>query len=351
MFKKRAKIIMKFKQYLTEENGFNILEKTYGKKTNLSIGLANIHAIVPGIEENKNKINQAIEIFKRKKVNIAIFPEFCLAGYFWDTTPEPDLDVEKQTGDDKCWEYMDQAVIENHWDWVKNSIESQLDDNLQFIIFNNIRLGPTNQKKYYNSTYIINKKLDYKNPKWIYDKTFLPGIEKTYTISGKTDRLVIETDWGRFGFSTCYDFCYSHLYQEMAQIDKVDGVIQIASWRGSSERKYPGMNISTDKYYGDLWDMLMDGTAARNQMWVISTNAVGIHAISKAKFWGGSGLWSPAGIKLLQGSHTSDELLIVHNVDIKGEVEFEKNDFNYSIDFNEIYDIKNSKRSFTRIKE
>lgn len=342
---------MKFREYITEEkiSGFNILERTYGKNKNLSIGLANIHATVPGIEENKAKIEEAVSIFKKKKVNIAIFPEFCLTGYFWNNFPKDDLDVEKQPGDEDCWNYMDQGVTNKHWDWVKNSLESQLDDNLQFIIFNNIRSGPINQRRYYNSTYIINKKLNYKNPKWMYDKTFLPGIEKTYTISGKTDRLVIETEWGKFSFSTCYDFCYSQLYQEMSQVDKVDGVIQIASWRGTSDRNYTGMNVSTDSYYGDLWNMLMNGTAARNQMWVISANAVGIHGISKAHFWGGSGLWSPAGMKLLQGSHTNDELLIIHNVDIKGEVEFEKNDFDYSVDFNRIYDIIKGKRSFTRL--
>jgi predicted amidohydrolase len=319
--------------------GFNVVERSFSPATQeprLTIGLANIHALVPNIEANKEKILRAVDIFKARGVNMAIFPEFCLAGYFWE-----DQSV--------CWPYMDKAVVEEHHDWIKGELEARLDDSLQFIIFNNIRKGPAGQRKYYNSTYLINKKLDYMNPEWIYDKTFLPGIENTYTISGKTDRLLIDTQWGRFGFSTCYDFCFSQLYQEMSQIDKVDAVIQMASWRGSSERDYPGMNVFTDNYYGELWDMLMPATAARNQIWVISANAVGLHGINNARFWGGSGLWAPSGMKMIQAGHTADELVIVHNVDIKGEKKFEKDDFDYSVDFKKIYDIINGKRTFTRL--
>jgi len=346
---------MRFQSYITEGapqqiDEFSIIERIYGEKDGLTIGIANIHAKVPDIEYNKDKISRAVDIFKERDVNMVVFPEFCLAGYFWDKTPQEGLEGKEQMGDPECWEYMDKAITDRHWDWVSSSLESKLDENFQFIIFNNIRKGPPNQKKYWNSTYVINKQFDYKNPKWIYDKTFLPGIEKTYTVSGETDRLVLDTRWGRLGFSTCYDFCISQLYQEMSQIDKVEACIQIASWRGSSKRDYPGMNVDTDNYYGDLWDMLMGSTAARNQLWVISTNAVGIHGISEARFWGGSGLWAPSGLKLLQASHSGDELLIVHNIDIKGEVKFEKDDFDYSIDFGLIYKILKGKRAFTRIK-
>jgi len=318
-----------------KEDEFNIIEREFGEK-GLTVGLANIHAKVPDIEFNKDKISKIVSIFKKKAVNIAVFPEFCLAGYFWED-------------EEACWPYMDKAIIENHKDWVI-SLKDQLDDNLQLIVLNNIRKGPADQNKYWNSTYLINKDLDYLNPKYTYDKTFLPGIENTYTVSGKTDRLVVGTKWGRFGFSTCYDFCFSQIYQEMSQIDKVDAVIQMASWRGSSNRDYPEMNIASDNYYGVLWDMLMGSTAARNQMWVITANAVGIHNISKARFWGGSGIWAPSGLKMVQSSHNRDELLIIHNIDIKKEVKFEKDDFDYSVDFNKIYKILKGKRSFTRME-
>jgi predicted amidohydrolase len=329
---------MKIRNYLNESEmgGFSFLERTFSdNKNNLSIGLANIHATVPGIEFNKDKIVRIIEIFKKKKVNMAIFPEFCLAGYFWDN-------------EKTCWPYMDQAVIEEHKDWMKNILEPMLDDTLQFIIFNNIRKGKS--KKYINSTYIVNKKLNYLNDKWIYDKTFLPGIEKTYTETGQDDRLIIDTNWGKFGFTTCYDACFSQLSQEYSMVDDIDALIQIASWRGTGKRDYPGMNINSNSYYGDLWDMFMMSRAATNQMWIIACNAVGTHAISGAKFWGGSGIWAPSGLKLIQGSHENDELIVVHNIDIKGQRKIEEDDFDYSLDFNLIYKQLKNKRSFTRIK-
>jgi len=67
-------------------NQFKLRERDFASGENrLSIGIANIHAIVPGIEANKEKIVEVMKVFKEKKVNMAIFPEFCLSGYFWET--------------------------------------------------------------------------------------------------------------------------------------------------------------------------------------------------------------------------------------------------------------------------
>lgn len=80
---------------------FVIIERAFSyDESNLSIGLANIRAIVPDIEANKDKMASATEIFRQKGVNIAIFPEFCFSGYFWENTNE-------------YRRYMDRAVIGN----------------------------------------------------------------------------------------------------------------------------------------------------------------------------------------------------------------------------------------------
>ena len=64
---------------------FRITERYFSNDENLpSIGIANIHSIVPDIEANKAKMLRAMEIFKEKGVTWAIFPEFCLSGYFWE---------------------------------------------------------------------------------------------------------------------------------------------------------------------------------------------------------------------------------------------------------------------------
>lgn len=315
-------------------NGFTVIERTYSDDpNNLSIGLANLHAIVPGIEANKEKILEAIDTFKEYEVNMVIFPEFCISGYFWDDYAA-------------CWAYEERGVIENQLDWLLE-VESKLDDDLQYIIFNGLRNGPDD--KFWNSVFVVNKELDYLNPENIYDKVMLPGIEKEYTESGRDDWLVIETEWGRFGFTTCYDMCFSQLFEEYSMVNQVDAIIEIASWRGPASRDYPGMNVETDQYYGFIWDLMISSRAATNQVWVIGCNAVGTHGISGAQFWGGSGLWAPSGMKLIEASHDNEELLVIHNVNITGEKLREEDDFWYYGDFIEIYRLIEGKRAFTRM--
>ena len=323
---------------LEQVEEFLVVERVFSEDGGLpSVGLANIHAEVPDIEANKDKMARATEIFSEKGVNVAIFPEFCLSGYFWDNTKE-------------CRRYMDRAVIENQEGWIDNTLKPMLDENLRAVVFNNIRKGPA--EKYFNSTYILSQRddYDYLSEENVYNKIFLPTIEKIYTETGKDDRLDVDTKWGRFGFTTCYDYLFSQLLLEYSKIDKVDAVIQLASWRSSARRDYPVMNVGTDTYYGYLWDTVMPAKSATNQVWTIACNAVGTHGITGAHFWGRSGIWAPSGINLFQASHLNEELIIIHNVDIKGQRALEKDDFDYALDFESIYRPVHGKRTFTRIK-
>jgi len=54
---------------------------------------------------------------------------------------------------------------------------------------------------------------------------------------------------------------------------------------------------------------------------------------------------------MIQASHIHEELLIVHNIDIKGQRQLEKDDFDYAIDFDAIYRPVEDKRTFTRITD
>jgi hypothetical protein len=52
---------------------FLVVERLFSEDTGLpSVGLANIHAEVPNIEANKEKILRACQIFKERGVNVAI---------------------------------------------------------------------------------------------------------------------------------------------------------------------------------------------------------------------------------------------------------------------------------------
>ncbi len=317
---------------------FLVVERIFSEDAGLpSVGLGNIHAEVPNIEGNKEKILRACQIFKERGANAAIFPEFCLSGYFWED-------------ENACWDYMNEAVTENHRDWIDDTLKPLLDDEFRVIVLNNISRGP--DRKFYNKTFLVNKlDFDYLDPHNSYNKVFLPGIEKIYTQTGRHDRLTVDSTegFGRFGFTTCYDYLFTELLREYSIGDNVDAIIQLASWRASALRDYPGMNVRTDLYYGELWNMVMAASSATNQVWTIACNAVGQHEISGAIFWGGSGIWAPSGLKLIQASYFNEELLIVHNLNIHGERQVERDDFDYGLDFRNIYQPMGDGYSFTRI--
>jgi predicted amidohydrolase len=334
---------------VTEKAHIKVSESWYSHDlSKISIGIANIqnHVSATGnasIEKNKHKILDIIDEFKKYKVNMILFPEFSLTGYFWEDSTE-------------CWSYMREGLTNNQLEWLAQ-VKSKLDDDLNFIIFNNIRLNPDKPDgEFLNSTFVIQKDFDVtqlNSPKneqsYIYDKTFLPGIEKIFTTSGKNDSLLLDTKWGRFGFTTCYDMCFVQLYQEYTMFDQVDAIIELASWRGTSTRKYSTMNVKNDHYYGFIWDLMASGQAAFNQIWIIACNAVGKQKKGDYEFWGGSGVWAPSGMNLFQGAHGSEELIVIHHVDIKGQTRFEHEDFHYQKDFIEIYQPIIDKRTYTRI--
>jgi predicted amidohydrolase len=314
-----------------------VVERTYCNEPSFpTVGLANIHAVVPGIEENKAKIERACRVFKERGVNFAVFPEFCLSGYFWEE-------------EEACWEYMEQAVTERHLDWIDTRLRPLLDDTFRAIVLNNITRG--SGRRFRNTTFIVADEIrDPLARDHSYEKVFLPGIEKVYTESGRDDRLIVTGRAGheKLGFTTCYDYLFNDLLREYAVADEVDVIVEIASWRAAATRDYPGMNVRTDLYYGNLWDSVLPAASASNQVWTIACNAVGRHGINGAPFWGGSGIWAPSGLKLIQASHFNEELVIVHNIDVTGARRQEKDDFDYAFDFSEVYRPMENGLGYTR---
>ncbi|CAA9504038.1 MAG: hypothetical protein AVDCRST_MAG53-2315 [uncultured Solirubrobacteraceae bacterium] len=314
---------------------FLIAERSYSDdEAKLSVGLANIHAEVPDVEANKDKILRIASIFKERGVNVGVFPEFCLSGYFWEERED-------------CLAYMREAVAEKHVEWIESELQPLLDGDLETIVLNNLTAAKQ-KDRFLNRTFAVGRGSDYLADENSYDKVFLPGIEKDYTESGRDDRLILKTRHGRLGFTTCYDYLFSELLREYSMVEKVDAIVQIASWRAAGARDYAGMNRRTDHYYGELWDCVMPAASATNQVWTIACNAVGGHGVSGVPFWGGSGIWAPSGICLIQASHVQEELVIVHNVDIEGAQESEKDDFDYAFDFKQIYRPLEDGSTFTR---
>lgn len=377
-------------------NDIVVIERVCSAEKNaLNLALANIHNRVSetpagiengkSIEDNKAKMLKLVDLAKKKGVNMVLFPEFSLTGYFWPDPgwhkrkgPDPKSHVNLKDeqrkrdphgdmyaaydpkGYPSCWAYMNKGALDHHKDWLRK-LKAELDDTLKYIIFNALRRDPSNpfpmagpQNKFLNSTYVVDKDFDCEDlskneATHIYDKTFLPGIENVYERSGQDDVLVINTPWGRFGFTTCYDMCFSQLYETYGMKNRVDGVIQLASWRGPAVRAYPMMNIRTDQYYGYQWNIMAAARAITNQIWMIACNSVGVQHKGGYTFWGGSGLWAPSGIPLFQASSVEEQLCILHQVDIQNEVETEDDDFDFYDSFIEVYQAIPGKRAFTRM--
>ncbi len=166
----------------------------------------------------------------------------------------------------------------------------------------------------------------------IYDKAVAAGIENRYLRGGGGRRLVLETEWGRLGFLTCYDLCFPALLQGYHLVDQVDAIVLTAAWRGPASRRYPGLGLEETNYYGRLWEMLIPAQAAVSQTWFFAANAVGIHAISGATYWGGSGVWAPSGLPLLRAAHDVEELLVLRHIPLRTEGRRERVDFDYRAD-------------------
>lgn len=328
-----------------------IMEKIYADDgEGLTVGVANISTLVSvdkadSIERNKERILRAIDVFKRHGCNIVVFPECCVTGYFWHDPPA-------------CWKYMRRGVINKHKKWL-GAVKGKLDDGLQYVILNGIRLNPENPEgPFLNSTYVINQKFDcsridspVNEKSWIYDKTLLPGIENTFCTTDGQDRLTFDTEWGRFGVATCYELCFTQPVQRYSMRDEIDVLLVLASWRGGGTRKYPGLGVERDNYYGYMWNVMAGSQAAFNQIWVMASNTVGYQDRGDYEFWGGAGIWAPSGVKLAECSHGGEELMILRNVDIEREIQREKDDLDYSRDFFEIYDFVDELGTYTRFRE
>ena len=298
-----------------------IKEKYYSKKPgNLTAGIANIGSKPGKIEQNKKKILDALDLFTQKKTNLVIFPEYCLSGYFWEPEKE-------------CRATIDQkGCLEQLTEWLDMVTQTYVNETLQYIIFNGLSKNDKADGNYFNTTIVLDRGGKDLDTDRSYRKRFLPESEKKYLTPSDGDTLVLNTEWGKFGFLTCYDICFPTLFHELAHEKKVDGIIVNAAWRKQGTREYKKLKIQDNEYYQVQWDIMIQALAGQNQAWVLAANAVGPHAVKGLDYCGNSGVWAPSGINLIKASDVEDELLILHNIDIIQEVKAEKKDFCFTDD-------------------
>ncbi|TVQ39489.1 MAG: carbon-nitrogen hydrolase family protein [Spirochaetaceae bacterium] len=290
-----------------------------------SVLIANLH-VTADIGKNLARMDEVVQVAHEKGANIVIFPELCVTGYVWDEEPESTA----------VTELLEEGENRRIAQTVKRIRDGLREDGrgLEYVFYNNVR---RKDDGFYNSTFVLHRGLDYTREEYIYDKVFLPPLEQRYFRQGLDRRLTIETRWGSFGFLICYDLCFIELARKYAFQDHVDAIVTMAHWRSEAVREYARMNIMTDHYYGFLWDLMNSSKAAYNQVWSLGANAVGPHDVSGSYFWGGSGIWAPSGMGVVQASNITEELILVRNLDIRGQRERERDAFDYRIDFDRFY--------------
>ena len=122
-----------------------IQEQTFSKTLpGLSVGIANINSRTGSLEYNKHKIIQALEFFSEKDVTLAIFPENCFSGYFWE--PE-----------EKCSAYPETAHMGVMRDWFEDLISTYINDRLKYIVLNGLEKHESTRKKFYNTTIVLDR--------------------------------------------------------------------------------------------------------------------------------------------------------------------------------------------------
>ncbi len=302
-----------------------LVERTFSDREECpSIMLANLHGTID-MAQNLSTLEQVIELAHDSGANMVVFPELAVTGYVWDTPRREDV-----------VEHLRAGEIGGLRKWLRNVQDSLHTDGkgLEYIFLGNVREA---REGLYNSMFILHPGVDYADEELTYDKIFIPHNEQHYFRRGSDKRLTIDTKWGRLGFMICYDLCFVELARRYAFIDHVDAIVTLASWRSEATREYADMNIKTDHYYGFLWDLMNSSKASYNQVWSLGANAVGTHDLSGVMFWGGSGVWAPSGMRLLQASNVKQELLLIRNLDITGQRLIEHDDFNYRIDFQSVY--------------
>ncbi|MCP4670948.1 MAG: carbon-nitrogen hydrolase family protein [Desulfobacula sp.] len=294
-----------------------IVEKYFSENMeNISVGIANINPETRNLEQNKNKIIKALEVFSEKKANLVIFPEYCLTGYFWENEKD-------------CQTYMKNNCLDKLKDWLDKIVKTYLSETLQYIVFNGLKKNRKDSGKFFNVTLVLDQSNSYFNKNRTYIKTFLPELEEKYLLSGINDTLVLETKWGKFGFLTCWDIAFPKLARKLVKTKKIDALIVNAAWRKQGTIEYKTLNIKKTSYNKYLWDLILPAMAFQNQTWVMAANAVGPHSLAGIDYCGNSGIWAPSGVNILKASDSKEELLILHNINMMHEVKAEHKEYSF----------------------
>ena len=160
-------------------------------------------------------------------MNIAVFPEFCLSGYFWDARED-------------CLDYMREAVAEHHAELDRARAAAAArrrprGDRAQQP--DRGRAARTASSTARSSSAATPTTSPTSTPT---TRSSCRGSRRTTPTAAATTASCSSTRHGRLGFTTCYDYLFSELLREYAMVEEVDAIVQIASWRAAGQPRLPG---------------------------------------------------------------------------------------------------------------
>lgn len=248
---------------------------------NFKVGIAQMDVVMGDLSKNLTAYRNFIKKARAKKVELLVFPELSLTGYFLkDMVPN-------------CAIRLDSPVMEGlikesrHISIVAGFIEESEDF------------------KYYNSSaYIEEGKIIH-----IHRKAYLPTYgmfeEARYFASGNSIRA-FDTRFGRISMLICEDLWHP-ISAYLAALDGASVLIALSA--------SPSRGVSADKKLGSTrtWEDLNRMYAQIYTLYVIFTNRIGFE--DGVNFWGGSEIVMPSGRVEVKGDYFK-ECLITGKVSI-----------------------------------
>jgi predicted amidohydrolase len=146
------------------------------------------------------------------------------------------------------------------------------------------------------------------------------GESNRYTAG--TEAVVVETPWGPWGMSICYDLRFPHLYRDYAKLGST--ILFIPS----------AFTVSTGEAH---WEVLLRARAIENGSFVIAAAQVGAHDDGR-QTWGHSLVVDPWGKVLLDMGGTDSGLSVIeldigHAERARTQIPSLKNEREYSVKY------------------
>jgi predicted amidohydrolase len=246
----------------------------------IKVGLAQINPTLGDVGRNLDIFEDYLGRAQKEKVDLLVFPELGLTGYFLrDTVP----DVALREGSPILERLQ---AMSREMDIITGFVEESKDH------------------LFYNAGIYLERG----QVRHIHRKVYLPTYgmfdEQRYFAQGRKIR-VFDTRFGRLGLLICEDLW--HL--STAYVAFQDGADFLVNLGSSPSRGLKGEGKLT---IADIWETLNKAYAGLFSQFVLFANRVGYE--DGVNFWGGSEILDPEGRRVVKGPYF-DETLVIGEID------------------------------------